>query len=170
MGRRRQITAEPEFLLGNMVHSIQATSQQHGTNNTFIGPYGLWGISYQPMTAPVINWCWDGGQQQNCVAAAYVNNNTQVNLGCGAPPQGATNYVCPQDQPANGLGNLFYSTRASAALHNWPSSALPLGSMPSVDNGAVVGWPLDRTNSRSPPPAPNRSATSHRRDRNAEPR
>ena len=114
-------------------------------NNTFIGPYGLWDISYQPMTAPVINWCWDGGQQQNCVAAGYVNNNTQVNLGCGAPPQGATNYVCPQDQPANGLGNLFYSTRASAALHNWPSSASPLGSMPSVDNGAVVGWPLDRT-------------------------
>jgi hypothetical protein len=116
-------------------------------NNTFVGPYGYWGASGGvPMTAPVINWCWDGGQQANCVAAGYVNNNTQVDLGCGAPPTGANNYVCNQDQSApNSLGNWFFSTRSAAAAHNWPSSASPLGSMPSVDNGAVVGWPLDRT-------------------------
>jgi hypothetical protein len=98
------------------------------------------------MTAPFVNWCWDGGQQTNCVAAGYVNNNTQVDLGCGAPPTGANNYVCNQDQSApNSLGNWFFSTRSAAAAHNWPSSASPLGSMPSVDNGTVVGWPLDRT-------------------------
>jgi len=139
---------------GHMAPSGNLPYAQH--NNTFIGGNGAWAITdtngglngyYAPMPVPYVSWCINKASGSCGDPALFpandVTNNMETNLGCGAPPAfplpytsgNQVNYACAQDQPANSLGNVFYSSRATAGI----------GAAPDVASGAIVGWPLDRT-------------------------
>jgi hypothetical protein len=108
------------------------------SNNVFIGSWDDSGTPSAcggalPCTSPASKW--DLGRWAD------------MDFGCPLASNGANDCRSFRDTGnKSSTGNLFFTTRAAARAHNWPSSASPIQDLPTrTDQGGTVytAWPYD---------------------------
>jgi hypothetical protein len=126
-----------QFMLG-LNAPMQPSQPYTWSNNVFIGP-------------------WDDGATANACGGSIPCKTPAATL-TGSPygriPDGG--FGCPGSPESclglrdtgttSSAGNLFFTSRAAARAHNWPSSASPIQDLPlRTDQGGTVytAWPYD---------------------------
>jgi hypothetical protein len=150
------------------------TSQYIAVSNSYIindrGQFMLGGNAPMQAAQPyawsnnVIIGRWDDGSTAAaCGGSIPCTTPYSVLPGAGGGPRlNDLNFGCPASGGAAGqdctslrdtgtassTGNLFFSTRAQARAHNWPSSGSPIQDLPTrTDQGGTIytAWPYDPT-------------------------
>lgn len=127
-----------QFML-NLNAPMQPSQPYTWSNNVFVGP---WDDSYTQAA------CAGSIPCKTPVSTFPVDNPSgrpaDVNFGCSGSPQSCLSLR--DTGTGSHTGNLFFTTRAQARAHNWPSAASPIQDLPTrTDNGGTVytAWPYD---------------------------
>jgi hypothetical protein len=125
-----------QFMLG-LNAPMQPSQPYTWSNNVFIGP---WDDGYTAAAC---------GGSVPCKTPAsvlptspIVGRLTDINFGCA----GGDCTPLRDTGIASSMGNLFFSSRAQARAHNWPSSTLPIQDLSTrTDQGGMLytAWPYD---------------------------